>query len=71
MWKQVLPLFVIAVLVGWFLGPISATSASTSGRLMPEACTAMRGRLATFEPQMDADVRDARLAAWRKALAAA
>lgn len=34
------------------------------------ACAAMRGRLATFEPAMADDVRDARLAAWRKALAA-
>jgi glycerol kinase len=35
------------------------------------ACAAMRGRLATFEPAMEPQVRDARLAAWRKALAAA
>jgi glycerol kinase len=35
------------------------------------ACAAMRGRLATFEPAMAAEVRDARLAGWRKALAAA
>lgn len=35
------------------------------------ACEAMRGRLARFEPAMAASVRDARLAAWRKALAAA
>ena len=34
------------------------------------ACAAMRGRLATFEPGMAAEVRDARLAAWKKALAA-
>lgn len=34
------------------------------------ACAAMRGRLATFEPAMADEVRDARLAAWRKALAA-
>jgi glycerol kinase len=34
------------------------------------ACAAMRGRLATFEPAMADDVRDARLAAWKKALAA-
>lgn len=35
------------------------------------ACAAMRGRLATFEPAMEDEVRDARLAAWKKALAAA
>ncbi|PLK23597.1 glycerol kinase [Porphyrobacter sp. TH134] len=35
------------------------------------AAQAMRGRLARFEPQMEAGVRDARLAAWRKALSAA
>ena len=35
------------------------------------ACAAMRGRLATFEPAMADEVRDARLAAWKKALAAA
>ncbi len=35
------------------------------------AAQAMRGRLATFEPQMEAGIRDARLAAWRKALSAA
>jgi glycerol kinase len=35
------------------------------------AAQAMRGRLVTFEPQMDAEVRDARLGRWRKALAAA
>ncbi|MBA4082702.1 MAG: glycerol kinase [Erythrobacter sp.] len=35
------------------------------------ACAAMRGRLATFEPAMAGEVRDARLAAWKKALAAA
>ena len=34
------------------------------------ACTAMRGRLSTFAPAMAAEVRDARLAAWKKALAA-
>ncbi len=35
------------------------------------AAQAMRGRLSQFEPAMAAEVRDARLAAWRKALAAA
>ena len=35
------------------------------------AAQAMRGRLVTFEPQMEAEVRDARLGRWRKALAAA
>lgn len=35
------------------------------------AAQAMRGRLARFEPQMEDGVRDARLAAWRKALSAA
>ncbi len=35
------------------------------------AAQAMRGRLLTFEPQMDAEVRDARLGRWRKALSAA
>ncbi|MBU7580093.1 MAG: glycerol kinase GlpK [Porphyrobacter sp.] len=38
---------------------------------LASACQAMRGRLATFEPAMEPDVRDARLAAWRKALSAA
>lgn len=35
------------------------------------ACAAMRGRLSRFEPQMEGGLREARLAAWRKALAAA
>lgn len=35
------------------------------------ACAAMRGRLSKFEPQMERSLREARLAAWRKALAAA
>jgi len=35
------------------------------------AAQAMRGRLVTFEPQMEAEVRDARLGRWRKALSAA
>jgi glycerol kinase len=35
-----------------------------------EEAAAMRGPVETFEPAMDADVRDARLAGWREALAA-
>ena len=35
------------------------------------AAQAMRGRLVTFEPQMEPEVRDARLGRWRKALSAA
>lgn len=35
------------------------------------AAQAMRGRLTTFAPQMSAEVRDARLVAWKKALEAA
>lgn len=35
------------------------------------AAQAMRGRLHTFEPAMEGEVREARLAAWKKALAAA
>ncbi|MFO6428649.1 glycerol kinase GlpK [Erythrobacter sp. W302b] len=35
------------------------------------AAQAMRGRLVTFEPQMESEVRDARLGRWKKALAAA
>lgn len=38
---------------------------------LASAAQAMRGRLSTFEPAMANEVRDARLAAWRKALAAA
>jgi glycerol kinase len=36
-----------------------------------QAAQAMRGHLARFEPAMEAEVRDARLAAWKKALSAA
>lgn len=35
------------------------------------ACETMRGRLARFEPAMAPHIRDARMAAWKKALAAA
>ncbi len=38
---------------------------------LASACEAMRGRLARFEPEMEPGVRNARLAAWRKALSAA
>ncbi|MCZ8370263.1 MAG: glycerol kinase GlpK [Porphyrobacter sp.] len=52
----------------------AAMLAAAGAGLYPDlaaACAAMRGRLATFEPAMDSAVRDARLAAWQKALAAA
>jgi glycerol kinase len=52
----------------------AAMLAATGAGLYPSldaAAQAMRGRLATFTPQMDGSVREARLAAWRKALAAA
>jgi glycerol kinase len=52
----------------------AAMLAAAGAGLYPDlsaACAAMRGRLARFEPAMEADVRDARLAAWQKALAAA
>jgi glycerol kinase len=52
----------------------AAMLAAAGAGLYPDlaaACAAMRGRLATFEPAMDSEVRDARLAAWQKALAAA
>ncbi|MCM0001442.1 MAG: glycerol kinase GlpK [Erythrobacter sp.] len=51
----------------------AAMLAAAGAGLYPDlaaACAAMRGRLATFEPAMADEVRDARLAAWRKALAA-
>jgi glycerol kinase len=35
-----------------------------------EAAQAMRGAVRHFAPAMDGEVRDARLASWRKALAA-
>ena len=52
----------------------AAMLAATGAGLYPSldaAAQAMRGRLATFTPQMDGNVREARLAAWRKALSAA
>ena len=52
----------------------AAMLAAAGAGLYPDlasAAQAMRGRLARFEPAMDAKVRDARLAAWRKALDAA
>ena len=51
----------------------AAMLAAAGAGLYPDldaAAQAMRGRLATFEPAMAHDVRDARLTAWRKALAA-
>jgi glycerol kinase len=52
----------------------AAMLAAAGAGLYPDldsACQTMRGRLATFEPAMAVDVRDARLAAWKKALSAA
>ncbi|WP_086736954.1 glycerol kinase GlpK [Erythrobacter colymbi] len=52
----------------------AAMLAAAGAGLYPDlasACQTMRGRLSTFEPTMADEVRDARLAAWRKALAAA
>ncbi|ASJ92220.1 glycerol kinase GlpK [Porphyrobacter sp. CACIAM 03H1] len=52
----------------------AAMLAASGAGLYPDlasAAQAMRGRLSRFEPAMAAEVRDARLAAWRKALAAA
>jgi glycerol kinase len=52
----------------------AAMLAATGVGMYPDlgtAAQAMRGRLTQFEPQMAGDVRDARLAGWRKALAAA
>ncbi len=52
----------------------AAMLAATGAGLYPDlgsAAQAMRGQLSRFEPQMEDGVRDARLAAWRKALAAA
>lgn len=52
----------------------AAMLAAAGAGLYPDlasACQTMRGRLATFEPAMAADVRAARLAAWKKALSAA
>ncbi|MFM7378865.1 MAG: glycerol kinase GlpK [Erythrobacter sp.] len=51
----------------------AAMLAAAGAGLYPDldaAAQAMRGRLATFEPAMADEVRDARLAAWKKALAA-
>jgi glycerol kinase len=36
-----------------------------------EAATALRGNLQSFTPAMNSDVREGRLAAWKKALIAA
>ncbi|MFO6447946.1 glycerol kinase GlpK [Erythrobacter sp. NE805] len=52
----------------------AAMLAAAGAGLYPDlasAAQAMRGRLHRFEPAMDGGVREARLAAWRKALAAA
>lgn len=52
----------------------AAMLAAAGAGLYPDlasACQTMRGRLSTFETTMADEVRDARLAAWRKALAAA
>ena len=52
----------------------AAIAASVGAGLHPDLATAaeaMRGGVKTFEPSMDDDVRAARLARWRKALAAA
>jgi glycerol kinase len=52
----------------------AAMLAATGAGLYPElamAAQAMRGRLSLFTPEMAADVREQRLALWRKALAAA
>jgi len=52
----------------------AAMLAASGAGLYPDlssAAQAMRGRLSRFAPGMAAEVRDARLAAWKKALAAA
>jgi len=52
----------------------AAMLAAAGAGLYPDlgaAAQAMRGRLSKFEPAMGDDVREARLTAWRKALAAA
>lgn len=52
----------------------AAMLAASGAGLYPDlasAAQAMRGRLSRFEPQMAGEVRESRLAAWRKALAAA
>ena len=52
----------------------AAMLAATGAGLYPDlesAAQAMRGRLVRFEPAMADEVRDARLAAWQKAVAAA
>jgi glycerol kinase len=52
----------------------AAMLAASGAELYPDlasAAQAMRGRLSKFEPAMADEVRDARLAAWKKALAAA
>jgi glycerol kinase len=51
----------------------AAMLAASGAGLYPDlgaAAQAMRGRLTTFEPAMAGEVRDARLAAWKKALSA-
>jgi len=51
----------------------AAMLAAAGAGLYPDlasACQTMRGRLATFDPAMADDVREARLAAWKKALGA-
>jgi glycerol kinase len=48
--------------------------AATGAGLYPDLATAaqaMRGRLSLFTPEMAEEVREQRLALWRKALAAA
>ena len=52
----------------------AAMLAATGAGLYPDLATAaqtMRGRLSLFTPEMADDVREQRLALWRKALAAA
>ena len=52
----------------------AAMLAASGAGLYPDlasAASAMRGKLTTFEPAMEEDVREARLARWRKALDAA
>ncbi len=52
----------------------AAMLAATGAGLYPDLATAaqaMRGRLSRFEPEMTEDVREQRLALWRKALAGA
>ena len=52
----------------------TAMLAATGAGIFPSlevAASAMRGELQSFAPQMDSNVRDERLAAWKKALQAA